>query len=354
MVNTSSKKPRVTVLIPVYNGEKYIHGAITSILAQTYTHLELLIVDDGSTDRTVGIVKDYEDGRVRLIQNEKNAGPCATRNRGIQAAAGEYIAMLDADDIACPDRLAEQVSFLDSHPDFSMVGSSVEMINSDWRVFGIAFFRQTPDEIPPNLLFNNCFAHSTIMAKKSVLLDERYKEDVFFSEDFELWVRVVKKYKAWNLPRILVRYRLHPSSTGQANKEKMRRMIRSILASQLRDLKVDFSEQELELHFSIGMYEYGRDREYVESAERWFKKLAEANARVGIYKEQAFLSVLRKHWFRLCISRLTLGPWMIQKAIASEFGGGRVSLLMFAAFARDYVLMQLARSRRLRRLLGMG
>jgi len=262
--------------------------------------------------------------------------------------------MLDADDMACPGRLAEQVSFLDSHPDFGLVGSSVEMINSEWRVFGVAFFRQTPEEIPPTLLFNNCFAHSTITAKRAVLLEEKYKEDVFFSEDYELWVRVVRKYKVWNLPRILVRYRLHPSSTGQANKEKMRTMIRSILASQLRALEVPCSAEELDLHFSVGMYEYGYDREYVQKAELWFKKLLEANRRLKIYKEAALFNVLRKHWFRLCISHLALGPWILIKALRSEFGGGLGSLQMFGIFARDYFLMRAVKSRRLRFLLGMG
>lgn len=354
MQTTITKNPRVTVLIPVYNGEKYLHGAITSILAQSFSDFELLILDDGSTDKTVEIVKSYTDSRIRLIQNETNLGPCATRNKGLRSARGEYVAMLDCDDIACPDRLADQVAFLDSHPEFSMIGSAVEMLDSEGRVSSVAFFRQPSDEIPPTLLFNNCFAHSTVMAKRSALLEERYKEDVHFSEDYELWVRVVKKYKTWNLPRILVRYRLHPSSVGQANKAKMRNMMRDIVASQLRDLKVDFNDQELELHFSIGMYEYGRDKEYINRVERWFKKLVEANRRVNIYKEQALFNVLRKHWFRLCISRLSLGPWIVYKALRSEFGGGWVTVLMFAGFAKDYFLMLLARRGFLRRLFGMG
>ena len=354
MQNTTSKYPRVTVLIPVYNGEKYLHGAISSILTQSFSDFEILVVDDRSTDKTIEIMKCYSDNpKVHLMQNETNLGPGATRNRGFLAARGEYIAMLDCDDLACPDRLAEQVSFLDSHPDFGMVGSAVEMIDSELCVFGLAFFRQAPEEIPPTLLFNNCFANSAIMAKRIVLLEERYKEDVFFSEDYELWVRIVRKYKAWNLPKILLRYRLHPSSTGQANQGKMRGMIRSILLSQLLELKVDFNEQEADLHFSIGMYEYGRDREYINRVERWFKKLAEANRRANVYREPALLNVLRKHWVRLCISRIALGPWIVYKALRADFGGGWVSILMFAGFVRDYFLMSLGRRRLLRRLFGM-
>jgi len=354
MQETTVKSPKVTVLIPVYNGEKYLHGAITSILAQTFTDFELLIVDDGSTDKTVQVVGEYADPRVRLLRNPKNMGPCATRNNGLRAAKGEYVAMLDCDDIATPNRLAEQVAFLDSHPEFGLIGSFVEMIDFEGRVFGVAFFRQTSEEIPPTLLFNNCFAHSTVMARRELFLGEPYREDVFFSEDYELWVRMVKKWKVWNLPKILVRYRLHPTSTGQANKPKMREMIRRILASQLKDLGVNFSDEELELHFSLGMYEYRKDRRYVEEVERWFSKLVEVNRGSNIYQEHALMNVLRKHWFRLCISRIALGPWVISKAFFSNFGGECVSLRFFISFTRDVVEMVLARRGRLRRMLGMS
>ena len=122
-----SESPKVTAVIPVYNREKYLRGAIESILAQTFTDFELLVIDDGSTDGSREAIRSYHDPRIRLMCNETNQGIPKTRNRGIQFARGEYLAFLDSDDWAYPERLAKQVAFLDSHPDYAAVGAWIDV-----------------------------------------------------------------------------------------------------------------------------------------------------------------------------------------------------------------------------------
>ena len=117
------RKPQVTVFIPVYNRRAFIGPAIESMLAQTFEDFELLIVDDGSTDGGLEIMRSYEDPRVRVVANERNQGIPKTRNRGLELARGEYIALLDSDDVSVPDRLARQVEFLDRNPLYAEVGA---------------------------------------------------------------------------------------------------------------------------------------------------------------------------------------------------------------------------------------
>ena len=140
--------PKVTVVIPVYNREKYVCEAIESVLDQTFADFELLVIDDGSTDRSREAVQSYHDPRIRLMSNEKNEGIPKTRNKGIGLARGEYLAFLDSDDRAYPERLAKQVAFLDRHPDYAAVGAWIDWMDEEGRPLGrIKRKAVSPDEI---------------------------------------------------------------------------------------------------------------------------------------------------------------------------------------------------------------
>src|SRR5262249_35270201 len=140
--------PKVTVVIPVYNREKYVRDAIDSILVQTFPDFELLVIDDGSTDRSREVVQSYHDPRIHLVCNGTNLGVPKTRNLGIQLARGEYLAFLDSDDWAYPERLGKQVAFLDSHPDYAAVGAWIAWMDEEGRSLGrIRRKPILPDEI---------------------------------------------------------------------------------------------------------------------------------------------------------------------------------------------------------------
>ena len=144
----NSKNPKVTVFIPVFNREHYIGDAIESILAQTFSDFEILLVDDGSTDSSTEKIRSFSDPRIRLVCNEKNLGIPKTRNKGVELARGQYMAMLDSDDLAYPHRLKKQVAFLDNHPEYAQIGSWCRMMDAQGRILNKIKRQPTqPDDI---------------------------------------------------------------------------------------------------------------------------------------------------------------------------------------------------------------
>jgi glycosyltransferase involved in cell wall biosynthesis len=195
----------------VYNGERYIREAIDSILNQTFQDYEFLIIDDCSTDNTLKIIKEYEDPRIKLIETEKNIGFIKSLNMGIALSQGEYIARQDADDISLPDRLFEEVIFLDSNPDIAMVGTARELIDE----FGVTIRDIIPKKNPnfQDICKGNPFQHSSIMIRKSILLEfGGYDERFPYCEDHALWLTISKKYKVYNIQKIICKLRIHKES----------------------------------------------------------------------------------------------------------------------------------------------
>ncbi len=203
----------VTVLMPVYNAEKYIGEAIQSVLDQTYASFELLIVNNGSTDNTVSIIHSYPDLRIRLIGEERK-GISFALNTGLHAAKGSYIARFDADDICLPRRLEKQVDFLDAHPDYVLTGTDAEYIqeNGD-HLFDFRSISYSYDQILHRLYQYCPFIHSSVMYRKEAVLNAGgYSHFAHHFEDYFLWVNLVKSGKCCNLPEPLIKVRFNPGS----------------------------------------------------------------------------------------------------------------------------------------------
>ena len=199
--------PFVTVLMPVYNGEKYLKEAIDSILSQTYTNFEFLIINDASIDSSENIILSYNDARIRYVKNESNLRLIATLNKGIILSQGDFIVRLDADDIAREDRIEKQLNFLLSHEDYGLVGSWCKVINSDKK---ITYHNQHEDLIFAMALY--CpFIHPSIMIRKSIITESQLKfdENYLHAEDYELWSRLILITKVANIPDFLTFYREH-------------------------------------------------------------------------------------------------------------------------------------------------
>ena len=208
--------PLITVLMPVYNGERFLEEAIASVLCQTYSNFELLVINDGSRDRSVEIISSLQDSRIRLLHNERNLGLVATLNRGIELARGEFIARMDADDICHPERFEAQVDWFRQHPDAVMLATNVVMIDEngspagDWKD---DLQTLEPEAIRSFLPRANCIAHPTIMIRRTVARKYLYSRDQDGSEDYDLWLRLAAdNLPLHKLPRPLLRYRLNPAS----------------------------------------------------------------------------------------------------------------------------------------------
>jgi len=208
------KNLKITILMPVYNGEKYLKEAIDSILDQTFKNFEFLIINDGSTDKTETIIKSYNDPRIRLLNNKKNIGITKSLNLGIMLSQGEYIARMDADDISLPNRLQKQYQFLENNKNIGVVGSNMYLINQSGKKVGRSSKSQKHFLIKWKCFIGFPMSHPTIMAKTKVLRANLYNENFISSQDVELWSRLIfdKNIKFANLNDYLFKHRLHPNS----------------------------------------------------------------------------------------------------------------------------------------------
>jgi glycosyltransferase involved in cell wall biosynthesis len=208
--------PLVTVLMPVYNAEAFLREAIDSILQQTLTKFEFLIIDDGSTDSSVSIIKSYTDPRIHFIQNEKNLGISASLNRGIELAACELIARMDADDISYPERLQKQYDYFQTNKDVALLSTWAREISETGEPVYTARWRRP--FFYYNLTFECWVYHPTVMYRRSAVLDVGAYSTPY-SEDYDLWWHLSRTYKIDNLTEVLVDYRLTTESLYRATKK---------------------------------------------------------------------------------------------------------------------------------------
>ena len=300
VTGAAGTSPRVTVLMPVYNGEEHLREAIESILGQTFTDFEFLIVDDGSTDRSVEVVGAYRDSRIRLVRNEANVGLIATLNRGLDLAGGEFVCRMDQDDISLPERIARQAAFLDAHPGVGACGA--------WfRKFGagrekVVRWETEPDGIRCGLLFDSMLGHPTVMLRRE-LFDRsglRYDPAYKNAEDYELWVRVAEQCELANLGEVLLHYRVHPAQITQRASAGQRETAGKVRLALLRKMGIDPSPEEFAIHQAVSTCVCGGIDDLFPKAEEWLCRLKDANDRARIYPEPAFSRVLVERWLTFC------------------------------------------------------
>ncbi len=210
--------PAVSVVMPTYNAARFVGAAVESILGQTFTDFEFVIVDDCSNDGSSELLREYasRDGRIRLLRNERNLDFVRSRNIGIGEARGPLIANMDSDDIALPERLAAQHAFMLAHPDVGVCGAGIFLIDEDGRDLGVRRYRCDDQGLRDRFFLFNPFAHPITMIRRHVL-DEvgLYNPAHVLADDLDLWFRIGTRYKLANLDRPLLKYRVHPgSATG--------------------------------------------------------------------------------------------------------------------------------------------
>ncbi len=212
-----SKYPLVSVIIPVYNSEKYVDEAIHSILNQTYQNIEIIVIDDGSTDESKKVVKRIQSSKIIYVENEQNIGVSATRNKGFELANGKYIALMDADDISVPNRLERQVEFLENNSKYGVVSSYYEQF-TNYPFYTKKRIKKTPldtEIIHVSLLFTNVVCGAASMIRTETLKKNNIKFDTSLqmAEDFDLWKRLSFVARIANLDEVLYKYRIHKNNS---------------------------------------------------------------------------------------------------------------------------------------------
>jgi glycosyltransferase involved in cell wall biosynthesis len=210
---TKKTTAKVTVLMPAYNAGKYIREAIKSVLGQTFADFQLLIINDGSTDNTEEMIHSFQDERIVLI-NQSHKGIAAALNKGLSKASSIYIARFDADDICFPQRLAKQVSFLDTNSGYITIGCDAEYISEDGQhLFDFKCIGHSHEEILQKIYSFCPFIHSSVMYRKdAVIKSGGYSEHAHNFEDYFLWIQLLKHGNFYNLPEQLIRVRFNPAS----------------------------------------------------------------------------------------------------------------------------------------------
>lgn len=298
--------PLVSVVMPVYNAGSYLRESLNSVVEQSCQDWELIVIDDGSTDRTCEIVTSYADSRIRLQRNDVNMGLAHTRNMGISMARGEYVAWLDADDVSNHDRLADQVHYLERHREIDLCGTWVRTLGSgssvSWR------FPRHPDYIRARLIFDNPLATSSVMMRMEAFRGSDLRFDARFApaEDYDLWERLSAMSSFANLPKFHTRYRLHPDQVSVRQSSRQRNAVRNIQSRLIDRLGIVPTSTELDVHLKIGV-DWCRTLppDCVPLAHEWLNRLQKANAAVGAFSEPAFTRVIQH---RRLLTRNALHP----------------------------------------------
>ncbi len=290
--------PIVSVILPVYNSECYVAQSIQSILDQSLRDFELIVIDDASTDRTLEIVRSFEDERIKVLQKERNTGLTVSLNWGLLVAKGKYIARMDADDISLPGRLERQVHFLEENPGYGLCGTWVKTVGE--RAGVIKRYPLAHDDIVVGLLVGSPFCHPSVMLRKHVLESNRlqYDPSVEPAEDYWLWVQLMQHTRACNLPEILLHYRVHPSQVSRERLRQQRELSTRIQGGLIKSLAVDFTGPEQQLHAALIDSSMLNDPRQTRLIIGWLHRLREANRASRFFPEPAFGNFIRHYTFR--------------------------------------------------------
>ena len=310
------ENPLVSVLMPVYNAQKYVAQAIESVLSQTYRHFELVLIDDGSTDGSVDIIRSFHDRRIVFVENPGNLKIIATLNRGIELCRGKYIARMDADDVCMPDRLEKQVRYLEQNPQVALCGSWVRLTDAGGKITGRVRNAAVPELVRISLLFSVPFVHPSVMMRAAIVKEFRYSPHALHCEDYDLWLRLAAhNYPMANIPEYLLHYRWHSENISQEKNEEQTRQKNILLRPYLEFyMKRALSDDDMVVHTaSFRLYRFGSRKEKaplsLTEQRNWFLLLLKQNKKNPTFNPADMEAFLWSRWIVCCLYRKK--PYMI-------------------------------------------
>jgi glycosyltransferase involved in cell wall biosynthesis len=292
--------PTVTVLMPVYNAEKYVGEAIESILNQTYRDFEFLIINDGSTDNSATVIQSYKDERIRYVENGANLRLIATLNKGIELAGGKYIARMDADDISESNRLQTQVTFMTAHPEIGVCGSWFHSIGSGSN--SLSKYPTDDFNIRYAALYQCPFCHPTIMFRTPVMMQHgiKYSSEYPHAEDYELWLRMSRVTQMANIPESLLKYRQHDSSISKIESETQNRLNLRIRKHFFSEAGINVSDQDADLFRRLNYFDNSFSMQQLQQLSALMLSLLIASKATGYLNESELRALLSDKWYHLC------------------------------------------------------
>ncbi len=300
--------PSVSVVTTVCDGELFLAQAIESVLGQSFTDFEYLIVDDASTDSSAEIMHTYaaQDSRIVVMRNNSRLGPSGTLNRALHAARGMFLANLDQDDLAMPERLALQTAFLKCQPSVGVVGSYVRWLDADGQVTASIRYPVVPRQIRWELLFRGCVVHSAAMMRRDLLLRSGgYSLDHPYACDYELWTRLIQTTEFANIAEYLAAYRITEGQTSRTQRKSQQGQIVLLMhAALFRTLGVRIPLQQVNnLYWGIRQRTFSNEAEVSQTAEllgnimhMYLEKVSPDTATVTTVRESCAVKMFRLAW----------------------------------------------------------
>lgn len=287
----------ISIILPAYNAADYISDAISSILAQTFKNFELIIINDGSTDKTEKKIKEFNDPRINYFSNGTNQGLIYVLNKGLALAKGEYIARMDADDLSEPDRLQIQYNFLENHRDIDIVGTNFSYIGKHSEAIHLPEYNY---EIAVELLERYPFCHASAMFRQSVYKANRGSGNQLYDpifkhvEDYELWTRMIKNHKCHNLQLNLYKYRKHENNVSQQSFNEKQPTIQECRKRYLTSsLGLEISERENQIHWCLASNNHNQFT--IKEVFEFLLKIQRANKKMNTFEKRT-LSKLLGRW----------------------------------------------------------
>lgn len=306
--------PKISVIMPAYNAEKYIREAIDSILCQTYADFEFIIVNDCSSDRTEEIILSYNDPRIVYLKNEKNLGVAVSLNRGLEISEGEYIVRMDSDDISMPERFAIQSVYLDLHCDTAVLGSNIEIFNTN-GVVATGWSSTDPSQMKVDLFFSCGLAHPSVMMRRDVVLEfGGYDPNYNGLEDYELWCRVVEKYEITTLPDVLLRYRIHEHQVTQNPSDEYCVRMHNLKMRQLQQIGIDPLCSQAEAYYQFCNGNEPNSQIDIHRLNDFFELANESNEKCRFYDSGKLISTFKS----VLIKNIAKLPYNQRNAVISQ------------------------------------
>jgi glycosyltransferase involved in cell wall biosynthesis len=310
---------KVSVLMPLYNKAPYLREAIDSVLAQTFTDWELIVVDDCSSDESVSIVESYDDPRIKLHKNERNLGTAGNANRCIALSKGEYLVRFDADDICVPDRIEAQVNYMDAHPEVGVSSGHLETFGTETEVWKLP----TEDEdLRAMMLFNVPIAQGASIIRKSVLTEHSIEYDERgpnVGEDWLLWFKLAHETKLGNIDKILIKYRRGEQNitySGNNNLYKSRTYVYRYFFKEL-----GLPEEKTDIHFyTKPFFPTPATATTVVEFREWLDELKAFNEKRKFFHQEKFNRILEEKWDRVFYHLPEFG----KEAVKAHFAHSKV------------------------------
>jgi glycosyltransferase involved in cell wall biosynthesis len=313
----------LTVLMPVFNADKYLKQAIDSILNQSYTEFDFCIINDGSTDSSESIILAYADPRIKYYKNETNLGIVKTLNKGLELINSKYIVRMDSDDISLPERLSVQKKFMDDHPEIGVSSGSYQIFGDQDQVVKLI---SNDEDIKAFLIFGSSICHPAAIIRTSILKENSllYRSDYPHMEDYDLWYRMKDLTNFSNIDKVLLKYRISGNNVTLRNYDTILQRKYNIYKDILRSLEIDLTKEDFLFHNAFDTDQAMPIKIKIISYRQWLDKLILKNDVKRVFPVNALRKQIEVKWNRVFYEVADLGInevvifWKISKKIKSS------------------------------------